>query len=173
MSDEGLDSRTPSRIASSNGGSDASRMAFPWGEAPTTGASGRRTRCWIACVVPIILALATLRSFYRSQRGWEFGIGAGGISVGWEKNSWCPPGWSACDNDLRVWLWIPGFYSNDGGWGVCFPLCLPIFIITVARLVASSLRQPMVTTRCSCGYDLAGNTTGTCPECGTPIGTST
>lgn len=60
--------------------------------------------------------------------------------------------------------------SEDLNYSVCFPIWL-LSVLLVAypafRLVSALLRKRVRLGHCSsCQYDLTGNVTGTCPECG-------
>jgi hypothetical protein len=68
--------------------------------------------------------------------------------------------------------WHPSIYGAWNPWGVYLPLWVP-FIMAVAptgwlwwrdrrRIPAGHCRK--------CGYDLTGNVSGRCPECGVPTG---
>lgn len=62
---------------------------------------------------------------------------------------------------------------NDWGWGGEFWVYvkLPLYAVFVAVAVPTLLvwrfgRKPIKVGHCSCGYDLCGNESGRCPECG-------
>lgn len=68
-------------------------------------------------------------------------------------------------------LWSWGFkrYSPSGGYwgGIDVPLWAPVAVLGVTALWLWYLDRPRPPGACpKCGYDLTGNTTGICPECG-------
>ncbi len=78
---------------------------------------------------------------------------------------------------------ILGIHNVDGSWTVSdfYPVIALAIIVLVTLLIAGVLvylRRIIIGPRISfrkcdhCGYDLTGNTSGRCPECGTPIGGS-
>jgi hypothetical protein len=60
---------------------------------------------------------------------------------------------------------LPYQLGLNTGWS--FPLWpVPATLAAVVVLVPRSRRKPG---HCRCGYNLTGNTSGTCPECGEPV----
>ena len=67
------------------------------------------------------------------------------------------------------WMWRPRFEGQQGAWVLVLPLWIPLLLVAAPtawlwwrdRRFPSGHCQP-------CGYDLTGNVTGVCPECGTP-----
>ena len=63
----------------------------------------------------------------------------------------------------RIWLWL----LFVGGGGIQW-FCIGALV----RFVANKLKEPVVKSESGCykcGYELLGNVSGICPECGTPI----
>jgi hypothetical protein len=67
-----------------------------------------------------------------------------GISAGLINGDWCPA-------SILIVLALIGVLDE-----------------VVVRMAALGERPPMPSCH-RCGYDLTGNTSGTCPECGTPV----
>ncbi len=70
--------------------------------------------------------------------------------------------------------WVPNLWPVRKEDDVVMPLWIPLFVIGLPTAVSfyrarrsKSLGQRGVCERC--GYDLTGNSSGVCPECGTPI----
>ena len=63
---------------------------------------------------------------------------------------------------------VNGMSHRLAGWMVLLDLLifwsLPILIIGLFQ--TPTRIQPTTPNHCPCGYDLTGNTSGTCPECG-------
>ena len=69
-----------------------------------------------------------------------------------------PPYW-------RYVTWLPRL-AKDGG---TLPLWIPaVLVLGCSGLVALHSR-PSPPGHCPCGYDLTGNVSGRCPECGRPV----
>jgi hypothetical protein len=67
------------------------------------------------------------------------------------------------------WMW--GFAPEQGSatWGIALPLWIPLFVLSVP---AYCMWRPIDRGRSlcpRCSYDLTGNTTGVCPECGAAV----
>lgn len=82
-----------------------------------------------------------------------------------------PDGWHLVINDgEQVMRWrLPGIRHEASG---NVDMWLPVWTVAVALFALSAIllfvtRRSRGSTQCSrCGYDLTGNTSGTCPECG-------
>ena len=70
--------------------------------------------------------------------------------------------------------WFPWFESivTKDGWNmIVIPLWLPLACVTLLTVVLFTRnRAQRIDGLCrKCGYDLTGNESGVCPECGTPV----
>ncbi len=81
---------------------------------------------------------------------------------------WLPP-----ESNL---VWFPYMGGNSGAVSIVLPFWL-IFIAVSAYPAIAFIRRPLRRWRrkrrnlcIHCGYNLAGNVSGTCPECGTEFG---
>ena len=69
------------------------------------------------------------------------------------------------------------FFWNDvtngfAHFNLCLPLWLPLAVVLLPTLASAFLlrRHARRPGHCpACGYDLTGNVTGRCPECGTAL----
>ncbi len=62
--------------------------------------------------------------------------------------------------------------SGHGGPGLGWITTFPLGALGAGLIVGASLRRPKAEARgacLSCGYNLTGNVSGVCPECGTDI----
>src|SRR5262249_44817741 len=58
-------------------------------------------------------------------------------------------------------------FQRVGGWDFFLPLWIPVLLAILPSLWIRWMAAAGPPSRCAiCGYDLAGNTTGICPECG-------
>ncbi len=84
---------------------------------------------------------------------------------GWSWDCYVQEGWF-----MLFWRW--GMEWMGPTLFIEFPLWLPVAIcggLLVCRM-AFKYRQPEEQRRCSaCGYNLTGNVSGTCPECGAAV----
>jgi hypothetical protein len=92
------------------------------------------------------------------------------------------PFWPAClsGNDYvsgySLWRASP---TLEIGWSLLLPLLLTVFLGVgggiVGRSVAATIEDRRTEKRAAegrcfrCGFSLTGNTSGVCPECGTPV----
>ena len=78
--------------------------------------------------------------------------------------------WSGCAagrfGSSSAW-WMNGRVANAEYWAV-WPLVIAVVIPTAILWVLDTKRHPLGACQ-SCGYDLTGNTSGVCPECGEGI----
>lgn len=85
---------------------------------------------------------------------------------------------------LRIWRWSPNYPSGliaDGasatmaGWFLPQIVVLPIwlfallFLVLTIHLIRRSRRRFPAGCCAKCGYDLTGNMSGVCPECGAAV----
>jgi hypothetical protein len=67
--------------------------------------------------------------------------------------------------------WYPTLAVAGARCELRVPLLLPL-LLTAAAWWLTRTKWPGVVSPCPhCGYSLAGNSTGACPECGTPVKT--
>ena len=97
----------------------------------------------------------------------------------WEHEQRLPGGWSMMqwNVDVNVRPWVGCSFVMQGIGRTSFVEC-PLILLTVffailpVKVVVSADRETRRRRRgeCGrCGYDLTGNTSGVCPECGTSV----
>ena len=135
----------------------------------------RKTVKWLgvtACAA--IIALAVLGYSHISEPV-DFRFGEYAISLyssGWDFHATCldigAMGRRPVDNYPHL-FYIPVIWEFD------IPLWIPlaIFAVPTALLFYLDRRRATPGTCARCGYDLTGNTSGRCPECGVSIATAT
>lgn len=99
----------------------------------------------------------------------EVAVGAGRIAYrAWPSSLILPPGWLPWSVTwAREWPFWPHMRPGEWESDYSIPLWLPFlaFAIPTAFFRRFALRQPAG--HCQrCGYDLTGNVSGRCPECG-------
>ena len=140
----------------------------------------RRIAKWVGlglCVV--ILCLGAWSTTHGLLRGWLslhspsrfILITDGQLSVRWgppwDKHD---PGWSIEPHGFSLVLGTPDFYFSSGYWSVQLPLWLPLVIVAIPTAILWHRDRPPRKGYClHCGYNLTGNESGVCPECGTKI----
>jgi hypothetical protein len=104
--------------------------------------------------------------------GWpvSVGISHGALWLGEVNTPDRGAGWFLAPNKAEyvVWWFVPGWVGRNGP-GIILPLWIPISVIGMAsvfRLLKSGRR--LLKGHCPCGYNLHGNQSGVCPECGRP-----
>ena len=91
-------------------------------------------------------------------------------------------GWHIVRNPLLLFGWFAGLQffrwtpqcgpTMPRGWSIALPLWIPFLLIAIPTAFLFWLDRRRIPPHCcqKCGYDLTGNTSGTCPECGAPAG---
>ncbi len=68
-----------------------------------------------------------------------------------------------------VW-WSDPSRNASFGATACLPMWIPLVIIAVPTVILWLRGSPLPDGHCSnCGYNLTGNVSGVCPECGAPV----
>lgn len=66
--------------------------------------------------------------------------------------------------------WFPMYDNSAGGQGIFLPLWPVLLALLVPTIVLWRRFFRLAEASCKrCGYDLAGNVSGRCPECGEPV----
>jgi len=138
---------------------------------------------WAGLTVSAVLVLAFLVSM-RRQLVWHYGysvevvaLHSGCIMVNWS-TAWLVDK-PADLSSRRIWLqdrqwpvlwwgYSKAFANRFGRFRtVVIPLWIPFVIVSALTVVAWHRSRRVPPGHCrSCGYDLTGNATGRCPECG-------
>ena len=139
---------------------------------------------WVGLTACVISFLALLSSFiftvtmYRS--GWSAVLGFGDVIVQSTNAQYGNPqqGWAfkkrlASEPIVFQW-WVRLRNPVESVWQVIVPTWIPLVALTMptAFLWYRDRRTPPGHCQ-SCGYNLTGNTSGVCPECGTEVGGAT
>ncbi len=70
---------------------------------------------------------------------------------------------------VAEWRLVPAVLRDGARLTVTVPLWIPVVVLGLAALVFWRYDRAPAPGHCQkCGYDLTGNVSGTCPECGTP-----
>ncbi|UCF32491.1 MAG: hypothetical protein JSV78_09155 [Phycisphaerales bacterium] len=137
----------------------------------------RRTRFlkWLGLVMCALIVVAWLVSLRWGlvYQGREylggFTLGQGGLVCARELGQ----GWHALDmknRDVLEGVWErrwPDISFDVAEWGVLIPLWIPFVVLAVPTAILwwRDRRNPPGHCR-NCGYNLTGNISGICPECG-------
>jgi hypothetical protein len=158
----------------------------------------RRVLKWVATIVCVLLIYlffdSGLWSMAWASPGvrYEVGVQRASVYVGWRPGNWrrqddphCgPPGWrigrlstpsrmSRRDwwihaGALPTWVWI-----GVPLWCIIVPIAIPTSLAWRRDLRIALVRRRRMKGLCvACGYNLTGNTSGRCPECGATSGSS-
>jgi len=140
----------------------------------------------LACGLILVAAAACLRWWYvgvSDGENWAVGIVGGSVSVlwgGWVADSFDAGGWVGpvypTWQELAAWWGDYGSLptlgvESTGSFFVYLPLWIPFVLIGLptAWLWRRDRRRPRPGCCAACGYDLTGNVSGRCPECGTAV----
>lgn len=101
-------------------------------------------------------------------------LDVGAVLIGWVSRStaFAPTAIELLRHDGWYWAgWLPRIECSPTGTGIVslpvWLLSMPLFIPIVIRTFRRRQRPPI---ECmTCGYNLTGNVSGICPECGTAI----
>ncbi len=140
----------------------------------------RKAVRWLSAL-GLVAALATVPLFvlslnyfgsYRAPR-WGFGVGKGQLTV-WinRRVDRLGPGMTWQWGKYRVGgvFWLPKAVLNPNVVAVSIPFWLPFVVLFPVSLFGWRRTWPYPPGHCSrCGYDMTGNESGVCPECGTKI----
>ena len=80
-------------------------------------------------------------------------------------------GWYVSTHEHRLFTRWPSFglpwMEQTAAWYVTLPLWIPFLIIAIPTTVLFNQdHRRLLLGHCKCGYDLTGNLSGRCPECG-------
>lgn len=118
--------------------------------------------CIAVCVFWIGSIYATLVLYWQ---GWLFGFGGGSLGIGHDSLS--PPAFSYGFYIRERVRWLPRVDRGPNYWVLRIPFYVPLALLGGAVLWLRHLDRHRVPGHCQrCGYDLTGNVSGTCPECG-------
>lgn len=78
-----------------------------------------------------------------------------------------------CHKLVHAGRWHPRFTPFfDGGGAAGFPLWMPAVLLLGCGAVVAVRSRRIVPGHCPCGYNLTGNVSGRCPECGRTVANS-
>ena len=124
----------------------------------------------VAAVVLIVAGVVNLRYtvMYSLPDGSGCGVENGMVGVSWRGLNVSGPGIEI--DDTGEWEFWPPFYFRAGGGSAVLaaPIWLPLLAISIPTSILWYLdrRRRPKPGHCPCGYDLTGNESGVCPECG-------
>src|ERR1043166_4866695 len=121
----------------------------------------------LACLAAFITTLVFACQYHHDRK--TVGLDGGCLVVGMEHNIW---GWSAYPDENPLFLRRPYFLrpqTND--WRLYIPIWIPFLIVSIGAIYFHrKARQPRPGHCTKCSYDLAGNISGVCSECGKATG---
>ena len=142
---------------------------------------------WAGAIGCLIVATAFVfgawwELYYTSGAGRDshyFWLYQGRVFIGWGD---CPseklgPGWALLPSAFHLGMlldgsmWVPGIYYSTDAWSASLPCSFPFLLLFIPTLLLwrHEWRAEHRPGFCPCcDYNLTGNTTGRCPECGTP-----
>jgi hypothetical protein len=123
---------------------------------------------WVAtslCLAVVLMWAASARwIIVHTAPSGELGIAAGCAYSYWGQFMFT--GWRLYPPSSKVKWWIDIQRGRDGTM-LHVPLWIPCLMLAALSVALWWRDRPMPPGRCFiCGYDLTGNVSGTCPECG-------
>ena len=122
-----------------------------------------------------VFALSLRWSFGYKRPGLRVGCGRGVLVINLLSTTRPGPGhggwWSHRQRSIRTpaGLW-PSVSRSPRTFNVVLPLWLPLVIVLIPSVTAWYRTRPPPPGHClHCSYDLTGNESGVCPECGTKV----
>ena len=134
----------------------------------------RTTTLWTGMTLCVLIAAAFMVSGWGvlavqvpTPYGPCVGVNGGAFYVGLINPLWWDALWLAEPLPRPDGHWRGWNYWNVGGRSISAPLYALFLAVAVPTLLAWRFGpKPVKPGHCVCGYDLHGNTSGVCPECG-------
>lgn len=96
------------------------------------------------------------------------GVGEGTVYIWKNTNVKTSSGLHIATSEKTIWL--PQFIQMTNLWGIVIPIWIPIVAVALAYAIDSRYGRFAQVGLCeNCFYDLRGNQSGVCPECGMRI----
>ena len=140
-----------------------------------------RTAMWTGLAVCVLLLVVDVASVWwlvaltSQSQDRHVNVLGGRIDVLWTRDgapfpAFHPdPGWYVSRVDTYVWWW-PAIYTNPLQRQVEIPLWIPLVLVAIPTGLLWWRNRPPKPGHCrSCRYDLTGNVSGVCPECGEKV----
>ena len=122
----------------------------------------------MVCGLLIAVAVVNLRYtvICALPDGSGLGSGSGVVGVAWRY--WAGRGMGVIMEEADEWRFWPPLivYSDPSGLIIAVPIWFLLLMISIPTIVLWRLDHSPAPGHCPCGYDLRGNVSGTCPECG-------
>jgi hypothetical protein len=138
----------------------------------------RRALKWVGTLLYVLTFSVWMLSFVVHivrlgvGRSWpnEFNVhlASGGVGI---DNSVNRDGWRVSLATTVRFNWLPVLMSDKRNWWSFYlPLWIPLVVVAVPTAFLWHRDRRMPPGHCQkCGYDLTGNVSGVCPECGTAV----
>ncbi len=133
----------------------------------------RRPAFWIglaACILTAglwMMSLTFQTACSTGKTGVTFFLRRG--SVGVFRSAGVNAGWHFSRSQATAWWW-PKFGSVGKAWYGFIPCWCPLVVFAAPTVVLWCRAHKCLENGCQkCGYDLTGNVSGVCPECGTAV----
>lgn len=130
---------------------------------------------WL-CVTAAVLSVGAFLISINYEYCWRghplaFYLAPGNLGVTW--SAWpdeeAPSGFSMTHLPRPLFVWLPELHHDRYGTILVMPLWLLVVASIIGALILRRNAELSVVGSCGCGYDVTGNTSGVCPECGKRI----
>ena len=122
----------------------------------------------LICTTLVVAGIVNLRYdvFVAMPDGAGVGTEDGLVGVAWREL----PGGLTIERRSRPWELWPEYWSDGRSGYAAVPIRQGLLSIGIPTMVPWYLdRRRQLPGHCPCGYDLRGNVSGTCPECGVEV----
>ena len=124
----------------------------------------------LATCATVIFGFVSYRTVCLVSAGHvDFGFNSGRVILGCSPGSYTLSHFCFQISTPLEPIWLPVAFNVGSGWAVHIPLWIPFLVFAFPTFILWRRGKAPLPNHCKCGYDLTGNLSGICPECGDAI----